>query len=113
MKSYHDQNYPHEQPVTVTFDDGDSFKDAIKGLNQGHALWRGRQNWDGAAIEPRQWDEDEERAVNRTNGRLDKAVVAYRENPTEANREALMAVMREHNEVFMQEQTTDYIARTS
>ena len=51
-KSYFDQQYKHSQPVRVTFEDGTSMYDAVKGLNAGHALWRAGENWPGAKIEP-------------------------------------------------------------
>ena len=50
--------------------------------------------------------------MDRTNGRLDAAVIAYRESPTEENRLALRAVANEHNEAFLREQTIEFIART-
>jgi hypothetical protein len=50
--------------------------------------------------------------VNRTNGRLDAAIIAYREAPTPENRARLMAVQREHAAHFMREQTGGFIART-
>jgi hypothetical protein len=51
QKGYHEQNYPHSQPVRVTMPDGSSFVDAVKGMNAGHAMWRARDNWPGASIE--------------------------------------------------------------
>ena len=50
--------------------------------------------------------------VDRTQGRLDAAVIAHRDNPTEATKAALMAVMKEHNEAFLREQTGEFIRRT-
>lgn len=50
--------------------------------------------------------------MDRTNGRLDAAVLAYREEPTHENRERLLAAQREHNEAFLREQTGEYIERT-
>ena len=50
VKGYFDQNYPCSVEVLVTFDDGDSFVDGIKGLNVGHALYLARLNWDGASV---------------------------------------------------------------
>ena len=51
-KGFDAENYSFIQPVRVTWPDGDSIVDAIKGLNQPHALERARRNWDGATIEP-------------------------------------------------------------
>jgi len=50
--------------------------------------------------------------MDRTNGRLDAAVIAYRESPTEENRELLRLVAVEHNDAFLQDMTVDYMART-
>ncbi|MCC7144235.1 MAG: ParB N-terminal domain-containing protein [Candidatus Eisenbacteria bacterium] len=50
-KDYFEQRYPHSQPVKVTWEDGDSIYDAVKGLNPGHAIWRAERNWPGAKIE--------------------------------------------------------------
>lgn len=50
--------------------------------------------------------------MDRTNGRLDAAVLAYREDPSEENRQRLLAAQREHNDDFMREQTGAYIERT-
>jgi len=51
--------------------------------------------------------------VNRTNGRLDAAVFAWRPAPSAANREALMAIAREHVENFEAEQAAEVIERTT
>jgi hypothetical protein len=51
-------------------------------------------------------------SVDRTEGRLDAAVLAYRAEPTDANRAALMAAQREHSDAFIAEQTVDYQRRT-
>ena len=45
-----EQDYPYTQSVVVEFPDGDTFVDAVKGLNSGHALERAKINWDGAKI---------------------------------------------------------------
>ncbi len=46
--------------------------------------------------------------TDRTNGKLDAAVLAYREAPTEANRLALLAAQAEHTARFYEEQTGVY-----
>jgi hypothetical protein len=51
-KPFEQQNYRHVQPVEVTFADGTSHVDAVKGLNREHAMERARRNWPGATIEP-------------------------------------------------------------
>jgi hypothetical protein len=56
MKFYHEQKYTHVQKLRVTYfnDDGsvdDSWEDAHKGLNKGHALYLASLNWVGAKIE--------------------------------------------------------------
>lgn len=56
-KGFDETNYKFEQPVKVTFDDGTSMVDSIKGLNQSHALERARRNWEGAKIEVASQDE--------------------------------------------------------
>ena len=49
---FEQQNWSHTQPVRVQFPDtGDVFDDAVKGLNEAHALERARRNWPGANIE--------------------------------------------------------------
>lgn len=48
----------------------------------------------------------------RDTSKLDAAVIAYREDPTEANRACTMAAMIEHNERFMAEQTAEFQSRT-
>jgi hypothetical protein len=50
-KSYEESTYKKEITVRVTFDNGQSFVDGMKGLNTPHALERARRNWDGATIE--------------------------------------------------------------
>jgi hypothetical protein len=53
QKGFDDTNYKHTQPVRVTFPDtGDTFDDAIKGMNKTHALERAYRNWPGAIIQP-------------------------------------------------------------
>ena len=49
--------------------------------------------------------------MDLTDGRLDAAVLAYRENPTEENRAALMAVQREHHEAFLAQERAEIQAR--
>lgn len=48
---YADQNYRFAQPVRVSWPDGTTIVDEVKGLNKPHALERARRNWDGATIE--------------------------------------------------------------
>lgn len=50
--------------------------------------------------------------VDRTHGRLDAAVLAYRADPSEANHAALMAAGLEHTEAFLNEQTIEFQSRT-
>ncbi len=51
-KPYEEQNWRHRQAVRVTWPDGHSIVDAVRGLNQEHALERARRNWrDAAKIE--------------------------------------------------------------
>ena len=52
QKSFDETNYRHTQPVRVTFDDGETFTDEIKGLNKAHAIERAHRNWPDAKIEP-------------------------------------------------------------
>lgn len=49
---FHESKYRHVQPVRVTFAGDAPFTDAVKGLNQSHAIERARRNWPGAKIEP-------------------------------------------------------------
>lgn len=56
-RPFHQQNFPYTQYVRVTTPAGpmteaQTWVDAVRGLNQGHALSRARYNWEGAAIEP-------------------------------------------------------------
>ena len=53
QKGFDDTNYKHTQGVRVTFPDtGDTFEDAVKGMNPAHALERAYRNWPGAIIQP-------------------------------------------------------------
>jgi hypothetical protein len=45
-------NFPHTQHVRVTLDNGETFVDAIKGLNPKHAIERAYRNWGAKDIEP-------------------------------------------------------------
>jgi len=49
--AYEDSKYKKEITVRVTFDNGESIIDGMKGLNTPHAMERARRNWDGAEIE--------------------------------------------------------------
>jgi hypothetical protein len=51
--------------------------------------------------------------ADRTDGRLDAAVLAHRESPTEENLAVLLAVQAQHAEAFMREQTTESMTRTT
>ena len=48
MKAYEEQNYPVSVPVRVTWADGMTHEDEIKGLNIGHALHLAHLNWPDA-----------------------------------------------------------------
>lgn len=50
--------------------------------------------------------------MDRTNGRLDAAIIAYRDNPTPDTYAALALASEEHNEGFLLEQTIEFQART-
>lgn len=50
--------------------------------------------------------------MDRTDGRLDAAVLAYRSNPTPDTYAALALEAEEHHERFIADQTVDYQART-
>lgn len=52
MSTFYEQRYSTVLWVKVTWPDGDSHTDAVKGLNRGHALYRARWNWPGATVEP-------------------------------------------------------------
>lgn len=51
--------------------------------------------------------------IDRTDGRLDAAVLAYRADPSESNREALMLLAAEHHAHFVAEQSEEFVIRTS
>ena len=53
-----------------------------------------------------------ERGVDRTNGELDRAVVAYREDPSDENRERVLAAQEAHVEAFHRERTGEAQLRT-
>lgn len=48
VKTYHEQRFPFTLPVRVTWADGMTHEDEVKGLNAGHALHRARWNWPDA-----------------------------------------------------------------
>ena len=50
--------------------------------------------------------------TDRTNERLDTAIITYRENPTDANRRHLLTLQREHVDAFYREQAREFMART-
>jgi hypothetical protein len=49
MKTFEEQNYPCTIEVKVLWSDGDSITDQIKGLNEGHALYLAKLNWESAS----------------------------------------------------------------
>jgi hypothetical protein len=51
QKSFDESNYKHVEFVRVTWPDGESMVDAVKGLNRSHTLERARRNWKTAEIE--------------------------------------------------------------
>jgi hypothetical protein len=51
QRLYEESGYKKEITVRVTFPDGESFVDGMRGLNTAHAMERARRNWDGAEIE--------------------------------------------------------------
>ena len=51
-KAFEEQNYKFEQPVHVSWPDGQVHTDAVKGLNRTHALARAARNWPDATITP-------------------------------------------------------------
>lgn len=52
-KGYHDTKYPHSQKVRLTWSDGSTDEDEIKGMNKAHAMERARRNWPAATkVEP-------------------------------------------------------------
>lgn len=48
-KDFEEQKYPKSYEVKVSFPNGDSHLDEVKGLNQGHALSRAKGNWPDAS----------------------------------------------------------------
>ena len=50
-KGFFQENYPHTQRVRVQWPNQE-MADDIKGLNQGHAVYRARENWPGAEVSP-------------------------------------------------------------
>lgn len=52
-------------------------------------------------------------AVDRTDGDLDAAVLAYRGDPSEENRQRVLRASEEHVRHFVEEQTGDYQRRTA
>ena len=50
--------------------------------------------------------------MDRTNGRLDAAVIAFRDCPSAANAAALMQVQADHARAFLAEQTGEFQDRT-
>lgn len=50
--------------------------------------------------------------VDRTDGELDAAILAHRQNPTPENLARALAAGRAHHEHYLAEQTDEYIART-
>lgn len=57
-------------------------------------------------------NEDEVSVLDRTEGRLDAAVLAYRADRTPENEAAVFAAMREHNDAFERDQTIEFQTRT-
>lgn len=45
---YQEEKYPISIDVMIVWSDDDSHADSIKGLNEGHAVWRAWQNWPSA-----------------------------------------------------------------
>ena len=50
--------------------------------------------------------------MDRTDGELDAAVLAYREDDSEANRQRLLAAQRAHDDAFVGEMTGTFQERT-
>jgi hypothetical protein len=50
--------------------------------------------------------------MDRTNGELNRAVLAYRENPTPENERRLIAAQEAHYEHFSREEIADFQRRT-
>lgn len=58
MKGFAGEKYRHIQAVRITWPDGVSMEDVLKGLNKVHALERARRNWPTASeIIPLEIDE--------------------------------------------------------
>lgn len=51
LKGFAKEAYPHTQRVRVRWPN-DEMADDIKGLNQGHAVYRARENWPDANVTP-------------------------------------------------------------
>jgi hypothetical protein len=49
-KSFDEQKFPKSYAVEVKFPDGTVHTDEVKGLNQGHALARAKENWPGSDV---------------------------------------------------------------
>ena len=49
-KGFDEQKFPHSYAVEVKWPDGMTHTDEVKGLNEGHALWRAKNNWEGADV---------------------------------------------------------------
>lgn len=52
QRGFYNERYRMVQAVRVTYPDGHSIEDEIRGLNQPHAMERARRNWEGATVEP-------------------------------------------------------------
>ena len=50
-KDFSEQAFKESARVRVRWPDGMTHVDEVKGMNQGHAVWRAMQNWIGAQIE--------------------------------------------------------------
>jgi len=58
MKGFDGEKYRHIQAVRITWPDGVTMEDVLKGLNKAHALERARRNWPTASeIIPLEMDE--------------------------------------------------------
>lgn len=56
---------------------------------------------------------DIERGHDRTNGELDAAILAYRDDPSEENRERCLRAQQAHTDAFFAEERADFQARTT
>lgn len=56
---------------------------------------------------------DVERGCDRTNGELDAAILAYREDPSEENRERCLHAQQAHTDAFYAEERAEWMARTA